>query len=165
MIWFAFILSLVLGLGSLALSFARIGQSALAISLGLFGLLWLYSAWRRLTWISTLGIFLSLGLAAFGLWSDLSSGWMLAGALGGLMSWDLADFIRRLWSTPDTKEKRNLERRHLARLTIVAVFGLILASIVMVVRLEFSFEWVVLLTLVAMLGISQMIAWLRRRGD
>jgi hypothetical protein len=57
---------------------------------------------------------------------------------------------------------RALERRHLTRLTIVTVIGVLLASIAMLVRLEFTFEWVMLLTLVGVLGVTQLVSWLRR---
>jgi len=92
-----------------------------------------------------------------------------SGALGGLMAWDLTDFMRRLrfaagQGTPKQyDELKSLERRHLARLTVIALAGLLLASMAMLVRLEFTFEWVVLLTLVTVLGVTQLVAWLRRR--
>jgi hypothetical protein len=165
MIWFAFFLSLVMGIGSLAWTYAQIGQVPLALFLLLFGFAWLYACWKNWNWFSTAGIFLTLGLAAYGLWIDLSAGWMFAGALGGLMAWDLADFICRIHAIPESDAVQGLRKRHLARLTIVAIVGLTLASIAMLVRLEFSFEWLALLTLMAILGISQMIGWLRKGGD
>jgi hypothetical protein len=164
MIWFAFLLCLSVGLGSLAWSYAGAGQGTVVLVLLPFGVVWIYAVWRRWIWVSILGIFLTLSLAAYGLWIDLSTGWMVAGALGGLMAWDLADFMRRLRNVSRTEDVAALGRRHLARLTIVAVLGLLLSSIAMLVRLEFTFEWMVLLTLIAVLGISQMIAWLRRGG-
>lgn len=165
MIWFAFLVSLVMGMGSLAWSYAQAGQELLALLLLFFGGTWLYAGWKGWNWFSTAGIFLSLGLAAYGLWVDLPTGWMLAGALGGLMAWDLADFIRRLRFASASESTAGLQARHLARLTIVAVLGLALASVAMLVRLEFSFEWVVLLTLVATLGVSQLIAWFRKGSE
>jgi hypothetical protein len=96
------------------------------------------------------------------LWIELSSAWMLSGTLGALLAWDLTEFMRRLRFAPLRDDLRALERRHLARLTIVTVVGLALASIPMLVRLEFTFEWIMLLTLVAALGVTQLVAWLRR---
>jgi hypothetical protein len=165
MMWFAFILSLLIGLGSLTWSYTQAGLDHLAVVLVSFGLLWLYASWKGWEWFSPLGLFLALGLAAYGLWIDLSIGWMLAGAIGGLMAWDLADFMRRHHSVSRSDDLHGLQRRHLARLTIVAALGLTLASTALAVRLEFTFEWIVVLTLVAILGISQMIAWLRRGGE
>ena len=123
MIWFAFLVSLVMGMGSLAWSYAQAGQELLALLLLFFGGTWLYAGWKGWNWFSTAGIFLSLGLAAYGLWVDLPTGWMLAGALGGLMAWDLADFIRRLRFASASESTAGLQARHLARLTIVAVLG------------------------------------------
>jgi hypothetical protein len=89
---------------------------------------------------------------------------MIAGALGALLAWDLTDFMHRLRLVARTDDLRGIERRHLTRSTIVALAGLSLASIPMLVRLEFTFEWVVLLTLVAALGVTQLVSWLRRGG-
>jgi hypothetical protein len=97
------------------------------------------------------------------LWIELSPGWMVTGALGALLAWDLTDFMRRLRYAPLMEDLRALERRHLARLTIVTLIGVALASVAMLVRLEFTFEWIMLLTLVAVLGITQLVSWLRHR--
>jgi hypothetical protein len=87
---------------------------------------------------------------------------MIAGALGGLLAWDLSDFMRRLRYAHMSDDKRALERRHLTRVTIVALIGMSLASVAMLVRLEFTLEWMMLLALVAVLGVTQLVAWLRR---
>ena len=78
--------------------------------------------------------------------------------------WDLTNYMRRLRFASAMDDVRTLERRHLTRLTIFAIVGSSLASIAMLVRLEFTLEWMILLTLVAVLGITQLVAWLRRGG-
>jgi hypothetical protein len=165
MIWFAFLVSLGIGFGSLAWSYLQVDHEYIALFLSLYGALWILAKWKNWNWFSTGGIFLTLGFAAYGLWIDLSTGWMLAGALGGLMAWDLADFMSRMRSAPKSENMDNLQKRHLARLTIVAVLGLVLASIAMAVRMEFTFEWLAVLALVAILGISQVVTWLRKGGN
>jgi hypothetical protein len=166
----AFVASVLLGVGSLSYAYAGAGFAQIARFLLLFGALWIFAGWRCWTWFSSLGILSLVALAGFGLWVELPPGWMLSGALGGLLAWDLSDFMRRLrfaagQGTPKQyDELKSLERRHLARLTVIALAGLLLASIAMLVRLEFTFEWVVLLTLVTVLGATQLVAWLRRRG-
>jgi hypothetical protein len=122
----------------------------------------LFAGWRRWTWFSVIAILLTVTLAGFGLWIELSPGWMIAGALGGLLAWDLSDFMRRLRYAHMSDDKRALERRHLTRVTIVALIGMSLASVAMLVRLEFTLEWMMLLALVAVLGVTQLVAWLRR---
>jgi len=44
------------------------------------------------------------------------------------------------------------------------LIGLLLASIAMLVRLEFTLEWMMLLALIGALGVTQLVSWLRRRG-
>jgi hypothetical protein len=70
--------------------------------------------------------------------------------------------MRRLKFVHITDDKFGLERRHLTRVTIVALAGLLLASIAILVRLEFTLEWMMLLALVGALGITQLVGWLRR---
>ena len=161
---FAFVLSVLMGAGSLAFAYNIAGYQMLARYLLVFGGLWLFAIWQHWRWFSSIGIFILVALAGFGLWIELSPGWMIAGALGGLLAWDLTEFMRRLRFAARTDDLPGLERRHLARLTIVALIGVTLASIAMLVRLEFTFEWVVLLTLIAALGVTQLVAWLRRGG-
>ena len=161
---FVFVLSVFVGVGSLALAYNNADYPMLTRWLLFFGVLWLFAIWRRWCWFSSIGIFVLVALAGYGLWIELSPGWMIAGALGGLFAWDLTEFMHRLRFAARTDDLRGLERRHLARLTIVALAGLLLASIAMLVRLEFTFEWMLLLTLVAVLGVTQLVAWLRRAG-
>jgi hypothetical protein len=163
MSYFAFVTSVLMGIGSLSFAYAGRGFDLVARGLLVLGALWLFAGKQRWVWFSTIALLISVSLAGFGLWIELSPGWMISGALGALLAWDLTDFMRRLRFAPLMDDLRALERRHLTRLTIVTVVGVLLASIPMLVRLEFSFEWIMLLTLVAVLGVTQLVSWLRRR--
>jgi len=162
MSYFAFVVSVLMGIGSLLYAYAGTGLDGVLRGLLLLGALWLFAGRKRWTWFSIIAILLTVTLAGFGLWIELSPGWMIAGALGGLLAWDLSDFMRRLQFVHITDDKRGLERRHLTRVTIVALAGLLLASIAMLVRLEFTLEWMMLLALIGVLGVTQLVAWLRR---
>lgn len=163
MSYFAFVVSVLMGVGSLAYSYASTDLDFVWRGLLVLGALWLFAGRQRWVWFSTLALVITVFLAAFGLWIELPSGWMISGALGALLAWDLTDFMRRLRFAPLMDDLRALERRHLTRLTIVTVIGVLLASIPMLVRMEFTFEWIMLLTLVAVLGVTQLVSWLRRR--
>ena len=163
MSYFAFVTSILMGIGSLSFAYAGAGFDLVARGLLALGALWLFAGKQRWVWFSTIALLISVSLAGFGLWIELSPGWMISGALGALLAWDLTDFMRRLRFAPWMDDLRTLERRHLTRLTIVTVVGVLLASIAMFVRLEFTFEWIMLLTLVAVLGVTQLVSWLRRR--
>jgi hypothetical protein len=162
MSFFAFVVSVLMGVGSLVYAYSGTGFDGLVRGLLILGALWLLAGWKRWTWFSIIAILLTVALAGFGLWIELSPGWMIAGALGGLLAWDLSDFMRRLKFVHFTDDKRGLERRHLTRVTIVALIGMSLASVAMLVRLEFTLEWMMLLALVGILGVTQLVAWLRR---
>jgi hypothetical protein len=162
MSYFAFVVSVLIGVGSLSFAYAGQGIDLVARGLLVLGALWLFAGKQRWVWFSTIALVILVSLAGFGLWIELSGGWMISGALGALLAWDLTDFMRRLRFAPLMDDLRALERRHLTRLTIVTVIGVLLASIAMLVRLEFTFEWIMLLTLVAILGVTQLVAWLRR---
>lgn len=162
MTYFAFVISVLMGIGSLVFAYSDVGFDLVARVLVVFGVFWLYAGWRRWVWVSTIGILLLVALAGFGLYIELSPGWMIAGALGGLMAWDLSDFMRRQFFAPDSADLPAMQRRHLARLTIVAALGVALASISMAIRLEFKLESMMLLALVAVLGVTQLVGWLRR---
>ncbi len=162
MSYFVFVVSVLMGIGSLSFAYAGAGFDSLARGLLVFGALWLFAGRRRWTWYASIALLVLVALAGYGLWIELSPGWMVSGALGGLLAWDLTDFMRRLRFAAETDDLRTLERRHLTRLTIVTFMGVSLASIAMLVRLEFTFEWIMLLALVAALGVTQLVAWLRR---
>ncbi len=154
-----------MGVGSLAWGYSLIGLNGFTVWMLVFGAFWLFAGWQRWPWFSAIGLLLTVAAAAFGLWYGFSTGWMLAGAIGGLLAWDLSDFRRRSRYALDISDKDELERRHLARVTIVALLGLGLASVSMVVRLEITFEWIMLLTVVAVFGIIQLVNWLLKRGE
>jgi hypothetical protein len=161
----ALLVSLLMGIGSLAWGFYTSGYTQPAIWLMGLGLVWALCLWRRWWWFASLGLIASVSAAAAGLWLGLGPGWMITGCLGALMTWDLSDFARRLRSRAGEDDLHALERAHIARLTILAVLGLLLATAAMLVRLRFSFEWAALLVLVAALGLTQLISWLRRGGS
>lgn len=162
MSYFAFVIAVLIGIGSMAYALGSLGFDPLMRGLIAFGAFWLFAGWRRWTWVSMIGILLLVALAALGLWFEIAPGWMISSALGGLMAWDLADFMRRLRFAYQKDDKRALEYRHLTRLTIVAVAGAALASLAMNAHVGFTFEWGIVLTLIAVLGLTQLVAWLRR---
>ena len=162
MSYFAFVVSVLIGVGSLVYAYVGTGLDNVVRGLLILGVLWLFAGRKRWTWFSVIAILLIVALAGFGLWIALSPGWMIAGALGGLLAWDLSDFMRRLQFVHFTDDKRGLERRHLTRVTIVALLGMALATIAILVRLEFSLGWMMLLALVGVLGVTQLVSWLRR---
>jgi len=100
--------------------------------------------------------------AMIGLWFDFIVGWMLSSAIFALFAWDMTDFRQKLKSMTSREDIKGMERRHIARLYLLALAGLILTSIMMSMRAQFSYAWNVLLGFVILLGLLQLLVWFRR---
>jgi len=101
--------------------------------------------------------------AAFGVWNGFPTIWMLLGALGGLLGWDLSDFARRLSYAAPMDDTRGMERLHMERVGIVAVLGFGLAILSLFVRIHrLAFEVAVGLILLATLGLTRLVIGLRK---
>jgi len=159
----AFFLGVILGTGSLAYGYAQAGYAAPTRWIVLMGIVWLLAHWRRLYWFSSVALFLAIFAAAFGVWHEFPATWMLFGALGGLLGWDLSDFARRLRYAAPTDDVVDMERRHLARVGMVTVLGggLALLSLTLQVK-RLAFEVAVGLILLAALGITRLVMRLRK---
>jgi hypothetical protein len=162
----ALLLSIALGTGSLAWGYRLVGLTDFVRWIILFGVIWLVAVWQRWRWFATVGLILGFTAAALGLWFlNFSPGWMLAGAIGGLLAWDLTSFRERLRFVASDEERLAMEGRHLVRIVVLALFGFLLASLAMAIKLQFNFQWAVLLAVVAILGVIQLLLWFRRRGS
>lgn len=159
----AFVLSVILGCGSLALGYSQAGITDPVRWFVLLGIVWVFTFWKKFYWFSSVSFFLTLAVAGYGVWNNLPSVWMLLGALGSLLGWDLSDFARRLRYAAPTDDIRGMERRRLKRAGLVAVvgFGIALLSIVIQVN-RLAFEVAVGLILLAVLTLARMIILLRK---
>ncbi len=161
----ALILSIVIGAGSLAWGYIQVGLPQLARWILLFEAAWIVATWQRWRWFAYVGLAFNFLAAALGLWFlNFPPGWMFAGAIAGLLAWDLTDFRYRLRFAANDSERRAVESRHIMRSTFLALVGFGLASVAMAVKLEFNFEWAVLLALISVLGLLQLVGWFRRHS-
>ncbi len=159
----AFVLSVILGCASLTVGFFQAGMTDPARWFILLGIVWILSHWRKYYWVSSLAFFLTMLGAGYGVWNSLPTIWMLLGALGGLLGWDLADFARRLSYAAPTDDVQGMERRHLARVGVVAALGFGIALLSLVIRISrLPFEVAVGLVLLAALGLTRLVMRLRR---
>ena len=158
-----FLLSVFLGTGSLAYGFSQAGQADPARWFIWLAILWILAHWRKVYWASSVAFVLMIAGAAYGVWNNFAAVWMLLGSLGGMLGWDLSDFARRLSYAAPTDDIRGLERRHLARVGIVATLGLGLAWLSAVIRINrLAFEVAVGLVLLAALGLTRLVVGLRK---
>ncbi len=158
----ALLSSIVICSVSLAWGFAQQGFTSFSTWIVILGVGWLLAIWQDWRWYSSIALFLATVLAALGLWFGFTPGWMFAGGVFALVAWDMTDFRQRLRGMADDDDTRGLERRHLARISLLAFIGLAFASVAMLVRVQFTFEWSALLVIVALLGLGQLVGWFRR---
>lgn len=157
------ILSIVLGTGSLAYGYLQAGSTVAARWFLILGIVWLFAHWRKHYWFSSVALFITLFAAAFGVWNEFLTIWMLLGALGGLLGWDLSDFARRLSYASLTDDIAGMERLHLTRVGIVAALGLGLALLSLYIHIQrLAFEVAVGLVLFAALGLTRLVMGLRK---
>ena len=158
----ALLSSIVVSSTSLAWGFAQRGFTSFSTWILILGAGWLFSVWQEWKWYSSFALFMATVASAFGLWFGFSPGWMFAGGIFALFAWDMTDFRQRLRGMANDDDTRGIERRHLARISLLALIGLALASIAMLVRVQFTFEWSALLVIVTVLGLGQLVAWFRK---
>jgi hypothetical protein len=159
----ALIISIILGTGSIAFGYSQMGFTDPPLWFALVGALWLAAHWRKWYWFSSVGLLVTIIAAAYGVWHQFPIIWMLLGALGGLLGWDLSDFARRLSYASPMDDTQGMERRHLERVGIVAAlgFGIALLSVFIHIR-RLAFEVAVGLVLLAALGLTRLVIGLRR---
>lgn len=159
----ALILSILLGIVSLAMGYSQASASRYSLWFLLLGAVWLATHFRKWYWFSSIALLLIVFAAAYGVWSEFPIVWMLLGALGGLLGWDLSDFARRLSYASPMDDTRSMERLHLERVGIVAALGFGLAILSVVIRVErLAFEVAVGLVLLAALGLTRLVIGLRK---
>ena len=159
----AFVLSVILGTGSLYIGYYQAGLVDSARWFIWLAIVWILAHWRKVYWVSSVAFLLTLLGAAYGVWHQLTTMWMLLGALGGLLGWDLSDFAMRLHYAGPHDDVQGMQRRHLERAGIVALLGFGLAWLSVVIHINrLPFEVAVGLVLLAVLGLTRLVLGLRR---
>ena len=157
------VLSILLGTISLAIGYSQGGASNYLLWFFILGALWLITQFRKWYWFSSMALLIIVFAAAYGIWKEFRIVWMLLGALGGLLGWDLSDFARRLSYASPMDDIHGMERFHMERVGIVAALGFGLAILSVVIRVErLPFEIAVVLVLLAALGLTRLVIGLRR---
>lgn len=159
----ALILSILLGTASLAVGYGQGGEALYSRGFLLLAVIWLVAHFRKWYWFSSIALIVVIGAAAYGVWREFPTVWLLLGALGGLLGWDLSDFAQRLSYAAPMDDTRTLERRHLERVAIVAALGVGLALLSVYIRINrLAFEVAVVLLLLAALGLTRLVWGLRK---
>jgi hypothetical protein len=159
----AFVLSILLGTASLAMGYRQAGAAGYSMWFLLLAVLWLLAHFRKQYWFSSIALLIIVVAAAYGVWREFPTVWMLLGAVGALLAWDLSDFARRLSYAAPMDDTRGMERRHLERVGIVAALGIGLALLSLYIRINrLAFEVAAGLLLLAALGLTRLVIGLRK---
>ena len=158
----ALILSIIISTGSLAWGYAGVGLDSTARWMIAFGVLWLFSQWQRWRWFSVLALFLSMLFAIIGLWLNFPIGWMFASAIFALLAWDMTELRTRLKFLMPREDPKGIERRRVARVSLLAFGGLLVASFFILWWRQWTAEWGNFLLGVILIGLTQIIAWFRK---
>jgi hypothetical protein len=159
----ALVLSILLGTTSLVIGYSQAGVSDYTLWFFLLAVIWFIAQFRKWYWFSSIALLFVIVAAAYGVWREFPTVWMLLGALGGLLGWDLSDFARRLSYASPMDDTRKMERLHLERVGIVAALGFGLAILSVIIRVErLAFEVAVGLVLLAALGLTRLVIGLRK---
>lgn len=159
----ALMISILIGTASLAIGYGQGGEAAYSRLFLLLAALWLFAHFRKWYWFSSVALLITIVAAAYGVWREFPTVWMLLGAVGGLLGWDLSDFVQRLGFASPMDDTQTMERRHLERVGIVAVVGVGLALLSLYIRIHrLAFEVAVGLLLLAALGLARLVIGLRK---
>jgi hypothetical protein len=159
----ALVLSILVGTASLAIGYGQGGFVNYSFWFLLLAAAWLFAHFRKWYWFSSIALLVAVVSAAYGVWREIPTVWMLLGAVGGLLGWDLSDFARRLSYAAPMDDTREMQRRHLERVGIVAALGIGLALLSLYIHIQrLAFEVAVGLLLLAALGLTRLVMGLRK---
>ena len=159
----ALVLSILVGTVSLAIGYGQGGYANYSFWFLLLTAAWLFAHFRKWYGFSSIALLVTVVAAAYGVWREMPTVWMLLGAVGGLLGWDLSDFARRLSYAAPMDDTREMQRRHLERVGIVAALGIGLALLSLYIHIQrLAFEVAVGLLLLAALGLTRLVIGLRK---
>ncbi|MBI5965148.1 MAG: hypothetical protein HY863_16845 [Chloroflexi bacterium] len=153
-------ISIILGTGFLAHGYSLAGIDIFTRWFIALGVIWLIAQYSRLDWFSAVALILVILTASLGLWMDFHAGWLIAGSIFSLVAWDLTEFRRQL-RTMAKDGLRGVERRHITRLGFLALAGLIFATLLLLVREQFTLDWGILLLVMSIVSLIQFIVGAR----
>ncbi len=104
-------------------------------------------------------------LVAWGLLQNVSAPLMIVALAAALANWDLHYFRRRLAAAAHVVAPGPIVGAHLRRLAVVVGGGSGLGLLALFVRVRYSMGTVVLLSLLALVGLSRAVAYVRRASD
>jgi len=157
-------LSLAAAMSVLALGFARGGYwvlSCIPISLAV---LWLLGMRHKARWLVNFVLLAYFSAAVAVSILGTSALWLVTGVSSLLLAWDLQYLTWRAQPAARIEAEERIVQRHLGRVAAVCALGLLLSLAALLLRLRLGFGFIVLLSLLAILGLRQGIHLANRSG-
>jgi hypothetical protein len=155
---------LILSIALLATGYFVDGKYLPALGVLGFGIAWTIGLVLCWTWIPPLALLGFYGIAAAGLFVDLSPALMIPAACFALLAWDLTGFNDHLRLASPDDDIFLLEKRHLVRLLPIALVGVLLSAVALIMHLKPSFELMVILVFFSVWALGQVIGRLLKKG-
>jgi hypothetical protein len=129
------------------------------------GGLWAYGQWRAWANLAPLGFVIYTLGAVLGLWLRQPPLLLLLVVTAALSAWDLDHFARHISNAGRVEQAEKIELQHLRRLLVIDGIALLLAGGALLVRAHFRFSVIFWLGLLAFLGLSQVLKFLKAESD
>lgn len=165
LIYTFFILHLLAAVSALAIAFTLGGSVELALIVVFVGGFWYFTNSRNLPGYEFL-MFLAFTIAAVALfyWFNPPPWLPLVAIIGSLGAWDLDYFLQRLKVAKQDQVHPRLGLEHLRRLGITEGLGLLLGIVGITTRTQLNFWAAVGLILIIAIGLSRLVAFLRKQN-
>lgn len=124
--------------------------------------IWLVAAWQNWTWLVNLSFIFLFFIAGLGTWLGLTSYWMVMSVVCGVLAWDLHYFTLRIRNAAFEDGISRLERNHFLRIGVLGLFSLAFCILIINLRFQFTFEWVLIFSLLVIGGIAVLSGFLRK---
>ncbi len=157
-----FVTHLVVAVAALAVGLALSGLLVVALFVVFVSSFWFFSQQRGVHGLETLFLFGFILAAVSGFWTHAPSFLMLFSTVAALGAWDLDQFLQRLNSVKRVEMETGLGSAHLRRLMLVEVIGVLVGSVALSARIQLDFWVAGILVLIAVIGLSRLVAYLRR---
>ncbi len=156
---------LLLATAALAAGYAVIDHHVIALMFVLAGALWFAAQQRAAYGLGEIMLFIFGASGALG-FLFVVPGWLIPVAVvAALGAWDLAHFLQRLGAVEQVAYDTGLGRAHLRRLAIVEGAALALSLLALVIQARVSTWWEILLALLAVIGVSRLVSYIRQQTE
>ncbi len=154
-------ISIILGTGFLARGYSLAGIDIFSRWFIALGVVWLIAQYSRWDWFSAVALIIVILTASLGLWLDFHAGWLIAGSIFSLVAWDLTEFRRQMRTLTKGDGLRGIVQRHIARLSFLALAGFVFATLLLLLRGQYTSDWGMLLIVMFVLSLVQFMVGLR----